>query len=174
MTQFWAIGLTQNAAHQYAVAALLPIVIGFPHTNVFDEGIRYLLLNRETIVGVFTSNSFGGTIAFQAFGNLTTAEGLSQGQSPKRSVKWPTSDGKAFRGGASGSGTGGGTKSITLQAYLSLLLSSWQAGRPPVPQRWIEWLTRLIDLYAKGKYTPTQIYAFLAAIDFAANPPKLL
>ena len=95
LTEYWGIGLSQQAAHSYAVAALLPIVVGFPNTDVFDEGIRYLLLNRETVVGVFTSHLDGGSIAFNAFGNITTAEGLQPGETPKnKPTKWPSSDGK--------------------------------------------------------------------------------
>jgi len=92
---YWSIGLDQNAAHVLAVGSLLPIVSSLAHTDVFDEGIRYLLLNRETIVGVFTSVVGGGTIAFNAFGNVATAEGLPVGKSPRDTSFWPSSDGKS-------------------------------------------------------------------------------
>ena len=69
----------------------------------------------------------------------------------------------------------GGTLNISLLEYLLLLLNTWSGGErlksgqflvQPAPQRWIEWLTLLISHY--NRYTPTQIYGFLARVDFTA------
>jgi len=128
LQEYWAIGLSQVAAHNLAVASLLPIVAGFPNTDVFDEGIRYLLLNRETIVGVFTSDPTAGTVAFKAFSALADAEGLSVGQSPKyQPAKWPTSDGKRAKTKL----PQGGTIFVSQVELLGMLYADLlAAGRP--------------------------------------------
>ena len=77
---------------------------------------------------------------------------------------------------------GAGSLQITLKSYLLLLLQTWQgvksgvggknvAGTGNVPQRWIEWLTLLINHYSR--YTPSQIYGFLARVDFAGPTFKV-
>jgi hypothetical protein len=92
--------------------------------------------------------------------------GINDGPNETQTVEKP-------RGGKAGGG--GGTFKISLLSYLLLLLQTWQgvksgtggkfiAGTGNVPQRWIEWLTTLINHY--GRYTPTQIYGFLARVDF--------
>src|SRR6267142_3179674 len=94
LQQSWWIGLTQEAANNWATANK-GIYSGFANVNLIVEGIRYLLLNRETIIGCFTTAPDAGTIAFKAFGGLATAEGLEPGTSPKHFPRsWPTSDGK--------------------------------------------------------------------------------
>ena len=61
----------------------------------------------------------------------------------------------------------GGSATITLLNYLLLLQNTWKTGATgQVPQRWQEWLALLISHF--GRYTPTQIYAFLARVDFSA------
>lgn len=76
----------------------------------------------------------------------------------------------------------GGTLQISLLSYLLLLLQTWQGvpsgtggkfipGTGNVPARWIDWLTLLISHY--GRYTPTQIYGFLARVDFAGPTFKV-
>jgi len=78
------------------------------------------------------------------------------------------------------SGSGGGTATISLLSYLLLLLNTWGGGTrlksgqfevQPKPQRWIEWLQLLIQHY--NRYTPTQIYAFLARVDFTGPTFKV-
>ena len=71
-----------------------------------------------------------------------------------------------------------GTVQLSLKSYLLLLLNTWQTvgigqqGRfSQVPQRWIDWLTLLISHF--DRYTPTQIYGFLARIDFSGNTFKV-
>jgi hypothetical protein len=68
---------------------------------------------------------------------------------------------------------------ISLKSYLLLLLNTWEGTGQAllieqpgtkrefaqVPQRWIDWLKLLIDHY--DRYTPTQIYGFLALVDFS-------
>lgn len=76
---------------------------------------------------------------------------------------------------------GGGTLKISLLSYLLLLLQTWQgvvgsngqiiAGTGNVPKRWLDWLTLLISHY--GRYSPTQIYGFLARVDFAGPTFKV-
>ena len=70
------------------------------------------------------------------------------------------------------SGGKGGTLKISLLSYLLLLLNTWQTGATGnVPQRWQEWLALLISHY--GRYTPSQIYGFLARGDFAGPTFKV-
>jgi hypothetical protein len=64
-----------------------------------------------------------------------------------------------------------GTQSMSLLTYLGLLVDSWQ--RDSEPKRWIDWLTTLTLLYQKGTVSPTQVYGFLAKVDFSSLPPKL-
>ena len=101
--------------------------------------------------------------------------GIFDGPNESQTVEKP-------RGGTKSSGSGGGTLTISLKSYLLLLLDTWQGSGQAqqlgtkqqfaqVPQRWIDWLTLLIKRY--DRYSPTQIYGWLAQIDFAANPPKL-
>jgi len=108
--------------------------------------------------------------------------GINDGPNESQTVEKP-------RGGTKSSGSGGATLNISLKSYLLLLLDTWQGsgqaqqtrsggsvggtkrGFAQVPQRWIDWLTLLIKRY--DRYSPTQIYGWLAQIDFAANPPKL-
>ena len=61
----------------------------------------------------------------------------------------------------------GGTLKISLLSYLLLLLNTWQNVSPQAPKRWVDWLTTLINHYTR--YTPTQIYGFLARVDFSQN-----
>jgi len=91
--------------------------------------------------------------------------GINDGPNETQTVEKP-------RGGTkSGSGSSG-TFKISLLSYLLLLLNTWQTGATGlVPQRWIEWLTLLISHY--GRYTPTQIYGFLARVDFSAATFKV-
>jgi len=76
----------------------------------------------------------------------------------------------------------GGTLQISLLSYLLLLLQTWQGvpsgtggkfipGTGNVPARWLDWLTVLISHY--GRYTPTQIYGFLARVDFSGPTFKV-
>jgi hypothetical protein len=90
--------------------------------------------------------------------------GINDGPNDTQTVEKP-------RGGSSG-GKGGGNIVISLKSYLLLLLNTWQSGVVGnVPQRWIEWLTLLISHYSR--YTPTQIYGFLARVDFAGPTFKV-
>jgi hypothetical protein len=70
----------------------------------------------------------------------------------------------------------GGQLNVSLRTYLILLLETWQGvftgpggklipGTGGVPQRWLEWLTQLISHF--DRYSPTQIYGFLARVNFA-------
>lgn len=78
-------------------------------------------------------------------------------------------------------GQGGGFR-ITLLNYLIMLLNTWSGvasgpggklipGTGGVPKRWIDWLTLLISHY--NRYTPTQIYGFLARVDYSAATFKV-
>jgi hypothetical protein len=98
--------------------------------------------------------------------------GVNDGPNESQTVEKP-------RGGSK---SGGGTLTISLKSYLLLLLATWQGvasgtggkvivGTGGVPQRWIEWLTLLISHY--DRYTPTQIYGFLARVDFAGPTFKV-
>ena len=144
--------------------------------NPSYQGQVWLLMNKTNVQ----------TIANQAFANQVTFPGssvtdlLQNISSPKNA--WKNSS-PAFvnleKESATGSGkkpsSGGkssGTLEISLLSYLLLLLNTWQTGATgSVPQRWIEWLTLLISHY--GRYTPTQIYGFLARVDFAAPTFKV-
>jgi len=99
--------------------------------------------------------------------------GIYDGPNESQTVEKP-------RGGTKTGGSGGGTLTISLLSYLLLLLNTWQGGGrlksgqfvvTPAPQRWQEWLTTLINHY--GRYTPTQIYAFLAMVDFTGPTFKV-
>ncbi len=98
--------------------------------------------------------------------------GINDGPNESQTVEKP-------RGGSS---KGGGTLKISLLSYLLLLLQTWQGvpsgtggkfipGTGGVPQRWLDWLTTLINHY--GRYTPTQIYGFLARVDFSGPTFKV-
>ena len=72
----------------------------------------------------------------------------------------------------------GGTISMSLLTYLKLLLRTWSTpGLPPpavtAPQRWNQWLARLIDDYVAGKLTVTQVYALLNGVVFSAKVSKI-
>ena len=101
--------------------------------------------------------------------------GINDGPNETQTVEKP-------RGGTKSGSGGSGTLKISLLSYLLLLLQTWQgvvsgtggnfiAGTGGVPQRWIEWLTTLINHY--GRYTPTQIYGFLARVDFSGPTFKV-
>jgi len=102
------VGLTQQAAHDLAVARSAPYA-GFDVLTLEDKGKTYLLLNKETIIMALQSAIFPpGTTAmdtmgligecfYQAYKGLALAEGLKLGQSPKYTKKWPTSDGKSAK-----------------------------------------------------------------------------
>ena len=98
--------------------------------------------------------------------------GVNDGPNESQTVEKP-------RGGKAG---GSGTQTISLLSYLLLLLTTWQGvpsgtgnklipGTGGVPQRWIDWLMLLIAHY--GRYSPTQIYAFLARVNFAGATFKV-
>jgi hypothetical protein len=69
----------------------------------------------------------------------------------------------------------GGTQELSLLDYLRRLFVTWVNGIPTanplrpirVPSRWIDWLKALIDHYSR--YTPSQIYGFLARVDFSSK-----
>ena len=157
----------------------------------FDPGPQYqgqvwILMNKTNVQ----------TIANQAFANQVTIPGsnvtdLLQNVGSPKSV-WKGSA-PAFvnleKESATGTGKkpstakgGSGTSKITLLSYLLLLLNTWQgvpsgtggkfvAGTGNVPKRWIDWLTLLISHY--GRYTPMQIYGFLARVDFSGPTFKV-
>lgn len=98
--------------------------------------------------------------------------GVNDGPNDTQTVEKP-------RGG-SRSGRGAGTIRISLKSYLLLLLNTWGGGVryksgqflvQPAPQRWIEWLTLLINHY--DRYTPSQIYGFLGRVDFTGPTFKV-
>jgi len=78
-----------------------------------------------------------------------------------------------------GSTSRAGGQRISLLNYLILLEKTWEQGFQTgtkrgfvsVPQRWIDWLKLLILHYSR--YTPAQIYAFLARVDFAGPTFKV-
>jgi hypothetical protein len=91
--------------------------------------------------------------------------GLIGNESPRESLYGYKSEGGGGLSSKTSSGRSG-TLRITLHSYLLLLLNTWQTGvNGVVPQRWIEWLTLLINHYTR--YTPAQIYGFLARVNFA-------
>jgi hypothetical protein len=145
--------------------------------KLISLGKIYCCLEKFSLLGYFTGGQLqqdGDTLAFVNFQAFNAAIGLGDGNSPKHSSDFPTSDGKAFKAGVSGSGKGGGTLAITLAAYLALLFNTWISGAVAVPARWIDWLGQLEAAYLAGKLTPSQVYGFLSLVDFSAATPKIL
>ena len=131
-----------------------PQAAGYPYWPLLDKAIIKNVLNNTS------------SLAFNQWLVQQGDEGT-----PERNPKWPTSDGdlgrerqKLPKGGKT-TGGGSGTFQISLLSYLLLLLNTWQTQKPTAPKRWIDWLTLLISHY--GRYTPTQIYGFLARVNFA-------
>ena len=135
----WSAGLTQDAAHQLCVAHWGPIYAAFDNEVYTDEGVRYLLLNRETIVGVLTSGG-GCTQEFKAFRDLAAAEGLDPGTSPVyKPAVWPSSDGEKFKKGKASKNVKPETLLQALLTFAGVLVAAGfkTGGRPNL-------LTRLI------------------------------
>jgi len=139
-----------------------------------DLGKSYFLANRLLMIAILNFSGINAQVvsAF-TFSTLKSIRELTVGgdQSPRESQYGYKSEG----GGGSSVKTAagkGGTLKISLLSYLLLLLNTWQTGATgAVPQRWIEWLTLLISHY--GRYTPTQIYGFLARVDFSGPTFKV-
>ena len=139
-----------------------------------DLGKSYFLANRLLMIAILNFSGINAQVvsAF-TFSTLKSIRELTVGgdQSPRESKYGYKSEG----GGGSSVKTSagkGGTLKISLLSYLLLLLNTWQTGATgAVPQRWIEWLTLLISHY--GRYTPTQIYGFLARVDFSGPTFKV-
>jgi hypothetical protein len=97
----WFVGLTQDSAHGLA-AAELPVFAGFDVSGLTDLGIRYILLNRETLIGAFQefrlSSGQSPDCHFHTFDRLATVEELEPGESPFRAGDFPSSDGKRTSG----------------------------------------------------------------------------
>ena len=149
-----------------------------------DLGQSYFLANRLLMIAILNFSGINAQVvsAF-TFSTLKSIRELTVGgdQSPRESQYGYKSEGGGGSSVKSAAGKGG-TLKISLLSYLLLLLQTWQGvvtgkggklvpGTGGVPQRWIEWLTLLISHY--GRYTPTQIYGFLARVDFTAATFKV-
>jgi hypothetical protein len=126
-----------------------------------------LLLNFLVLEGPFAAS-----VSEFAFNAIVAAENgrNPDAGSPREGPYGYKSEGG---GGTSGKTSAGkaGTLKISLLSYLLLLLNTWQNVQPTAPKRWIDWLTLLISHY--GRYTPTQIYGFLARVDFSGPTFKV-
>ena len=177
----WFVGLSQAGAHGLAQAEL-PVYAAFDVKGLEDLGVRYVLLNKETLIGAFQdfrlSSGQSPDCHFHAFDRLATVEDLKPGESPRSHGDFPSSDGKSALIGK----PKGGNLVIGLKSYLLLLLNTWSGvasgsggssivGTGQVPQRWVEWLTLLINHF--DRYTPSEIYGFLARVDFSAATFKV-
>ena len=133
-------------------------------------GTRYFTLDKANLARILGLNAELFWILPGVFGQFagdgTPRDGWTDIDGIKRAP--PPSDKPSKTAKKPGEGT------MSLLTYLKLLLDNWQSGSgaaagigPSVPKRWIDWLELLISHYSR--YTPVEIYAFLARVDFSAK-----
>jgi hypothetical protein len=180
-----AIGPTQGDANGRGAIFANNNAPGDPSNSVVDLGKYYACLDRSAIIGYITGGPVtNDSIDEQFFTNmssLSAAEGLKPGESPIHSRDWPTSDGAKFKSQVTFTKKNVlGKQTLSLGVYLEFLLATWSSGITQfdgtvvtAPKRWLDWLAQLITLYESGKFTPTQVYAFLNLVDFSSSTPPL-
>lgn len=146
--------------------------VGSPHV-IQNVAPCSLISGGGELRGIVLFNGIngGGGLVREYFEKPGINDGPAEGQTVEK-----------VKGTGKTAGSGAGTFNISLKAYLLLLLATWQGvvtgtggkmipGTGNVPQRWIEWLELLISHY--DRYTPTQIYGFLARVDFSGATFKV-
>jgi len=170
----YGIGPDQSLAHSQASARAGSF---FPASTTFtDLGGYRMFMDKFTLWGMFLivgnagapgtdpqTVTDGQVAAFCGCNAVAGGLGLDAQKPPPRNFSVAAAKVPRVTGGK------GATLKISLLSYLLLVLETWQSGITidgvQAPQRWIEWLTLLISHY--GRYTPTQIYGFLARVNFA-------
>jgi hypothetical protein len=171
----WITGTSIDDLSSQIVATV--VEMGFISiVDVEDLGVWYFPLDKTNLSRIWNHAVIGFPLAGPIYAADPPKENANSFQPMKNTPRKGWVDAAGVGRGVPGSdapkttGTGGGTLQITLRSYLLLLLNTWQTlGN--VPQRWIEWLTLLISHYSR--YTPTQIYGFLARVDFAGRTFKV-
>jgi hypothetical protein len=138
---------------------------GFVVDSQIVSGSSFFLMDKERVaqlLGVYVALTDSLSFLNPPYSDV---------ESPIKQMDWGNNDGNRYTKTGSGRKSQAGNQGMSLFGYLDRLVAKWQADNEP--KRWIEWLARLRDIYQRGKITPTQVYAFLFKVDFAASTPKL-
>jgi len=150
------------------------VCVGGPGLHVITPpaGVDVLQGYGELSAELLFGSALGPGLIRQYFDKPGVNDGPNEEQ-------WAAGQPEKPKGGTKGSG---GTFNISLANYLNLLIATWAGGMrlksgqflvAPAPQIWQEWLIKLLDLYDRGRLSPTQVYGFLALVDWTEGPPKL-
>jgi hypothetical protein len=138
---------------------------GFTIDSQIVTGSSFFLMDKDRVaqlLGVYVALTDSLSFLNPPYSDVT---------SPIKQMDWPSNDGARYTKTGSGRKSRAANQGMSLFGYLDRLVAKWQADNEP--QRWIQWLARLRDIYQRGKLTPSQVYAFLFKVDFAAQTPKL-
>ncbi len=158
--QAQANGVAQNNAIQYG---------GGVADTLTDLGRYYFPLSQSIIgalIGITQESPRNGP--WNLLSALEQANDLIPQISPLKHGDYPYNP----KGLGSGRKSKSGIQEMSLLTWLRQLLFSWENAQTfgiaqSVPQRWLEALQVVIDRYAAGKVSPTQVYAWLNSIDLS-------